>query len=213
MKRLRRYLICILMWFILWMTWEIIFADFDGAVKDEETLELTDEYDTLAVLLAVLCVTGGAAVVDYNRIQKLKAKIPGLRGDVQALEERRVHQLDKANRLVDKYMAHEKSVQKSVAHSHVKKASDFSHYMEMFPDLKANEAVATLLAQMNQIEADLLVGKTILNDGITEYNASIHLFPISIFRRVLKLEDIEIRIDRDKRIWEDEISDEELGIG
>lgn len=221
-KRWFRYLVIFVVWGFLFMFWYCFFSLREGTTqkiveidkKGQKHVETTlkDEYDKLSALLAVVCVSVGTIVVDYNRIQRMKADIPNFRGDVQALEERRERQLNQANRVVDKYMAHEKSIQKAVAHSHVKKASDFSHYIEQFPELKANQSVATLLAQMNQLESELFTMKLVVNNEIADYNATIHSFPISIFRKVLKFEDIQIELE-DKRVYEEEISDEELGIG
>ena len=123
--------------------------------------------------------------------------------------------INKANRVIDKYIVHESDVMNNFAGARstntklikVKNASDFKTVVESYPDLKANTAIMKLLEQLEISEGTLLKKRTDYTESVSNYNMQIHSFPFSILRRAFKLEDIQIEKEAD-----DIISDEELGI-
>ena len=205
MKVLKRILVTFLIFIVLWVITLIVPSLFIQG-------EIPQYVYSILLVVALLFTFGGLLASDYNKIQKVKATIPGLRKDVEALKERRNHQLDQANRVLDKYLAHEKSVQESVASSHIKSGADFQvSVQEKYPELMANEAVASLMSQINKLEEQLVIKEQQLNASTTEYNASIHCFPIVLIRKLAKLEDVDQESAIDTVLGE-EISDEDLGI-
>ncbi len=162
--------------------------------------------------ISFVLTLGGILVMENNRIQKIKARIPSLEGDVAALNERRTHQLEQANKVLDKYLAHESSIQTAMAGARVDNGSKFKAIIESYPELSGNQAVHTLMDQITQVEKELVNRKYQLNDCISVYNGAINSFPISLFRKLFGLEEYVIKQENASEAVQDAISDEELGI-
>ena len=154
-------------------------------------------------------------ITSYNTVQKLKSRIPKYRADIESTKKMRNSLIEKANKVVDKYTAHEADVMEHVADSRkvrynvhkVNSAVEFRNVIENYPDLKSNNAVMRLLDQLENTEVTLLNFRTAYSNQVAEYNEKIHVFPFSIIRGIFKLEDIEIENDEDTMV-----TDEELGI-
>ena len=122
--------------------------------------------------------------------------------------------IDKANRVVDKYIVHESAVMEDIASGRktfdatkVETANDFRTILENYPDLKANSSIMKLLEQLETSETRLLKFRMDYSSSVAKYNAKIHNFPFALFRRLFRFEDMEIKDDE-----EEVVSDTELGI-
>ena len=207
MKVFKKVILLIVIWMILWFVSLFIPAAF--LPDDKDIPKYVNGICLIVTLLITLC---GAIIIDYNKAQKFKAGIPGLKKDVEALSERREHQLEQANKVLDKFLSHEKGIQEAVASSHVESSAEFRVKVhETYPELKANQAVETLLGQLEKVEAELVKKKEQLNACVADYNASIHSFPVVIVKGMAKLED-EVLESEESTVFEEAISDEELGI-
>lgn len=172
---------------------------------------ISDMAARISAIISLVIVLIGEFIIEYNKVQRIKATIPGLKKDVEALEERREHQLEQANKVLDKFMTHEKGVQEAVAKSHVRSGAKFQILVEeRYPELLANEAVANLMAQINKVEDELVSKKEKLNACVSDYNSSIHSFPVVMVKGIAKLEDVVL--ETSSVLNEEEISDEDLGI-
>lgn len=173
------------------------------------------KYNKLIFILGAVLAVAISIISSYNKIQQIKAKIPKLIADIESVKKMRDSLVNKANRVVDKYIIHENDVMNNFASARstnaklikVKNASDFKTIVESYPDLKANTAIMRLLEQLEISERTLLKNRTDYTESVSNYNMQIHSFPFSILRRLFKLEDIQIEKEED-----DIISDEELGI-
>ncbi len=204
----KKVVLLIVIWLVLWCASLLIPAAF---MPDEA--EIPKVVSGICLIVTLFITLGSALVIDYNRAQKFKAGIPGFKKDVEALEERREHQLEQANKVLDKFLAHEKGIQEAVASSHVESAAEFRVKVhEQYPELASNQAVATLLSQIEKVEAELVRKKEQLNTCISDYNASIHSFPVVMVRKLAKLEDYVLESSIEDVLSEEAISDEELGI-
>lgn len=208
MKIFKKVILLIVIWLVLWTASLLIPAAF---LPDEAGIpKVVSGICLVVTLLITLC---GAIIIDYNKAQKFKAGIPSLKKDAEALEERREHQLEQANKVLDKFLSHEKDVQGAASASHVESAAEFRVKVhEEYPELSSNQAVATLLSQIEKVEAELVRKKEQLNTCISDYNSSIHSFPVVIVRKLAKLEDYIQESSVEAVLSEEAISDEELGI-
>ena len=204
----KKVVLLIVIWVVLWCASLLIPAAF---IPDEA--EIPNVVSGICLIVTLLITLGSALAIDYNRAQKFKAGIPGFKKDVEALEERREHQLEQASKVIDKFLAHEKDVQGAASASHVESAAEFRVKVhEEYPELLSNQAVATLMSQIEKVEAELVRKKEQLNTCISDYNSSIHSFPVVIVRKLAKLEDYVQESSVDAVLSEEAISDEELGI-
>lgn len=209
-------------WIALWIVSLFIFyaipaANHDVTYYDDNNeayveSEIKDSWANAGILIAFAITLASVVIIDYNKIQHLKADIPGYQNDVAAYEDKREHQIDQANRVLDKYLSHEKDVQEASAQSHVRTGAEFTAVIESHPELKANQAVETLMTQISQVETELVRTKSLCNRYISEYNASIHTFPLAVFRKLFKLEDIVVETKTAAPIEEAAVTDEDLGI-
>ena len=219
---LKKIGLMIVLWAILWLIWLFVVQAIPGSTYDKEytnesgeiytEAEIKDSWAGAGGLVSLFVTLASVIIIEYNRVQPIKASIPGLKNDVVAYEEKRNHQLDQANRVLDKYLSHEKSVQEASAASHVNNGAQFTAVIESHPELKANQAIETLMTQINQVETELVRVKSALNNCVAEYNASIHTFPLVVFRKLFNLEDIELEIKTATPIEEAAVTDEDLGI-
>lgn len=208
MKVFKKLLLLIVIWIVMWTASLLIPAAF--LPDDVDIPKVVSGILLVVTLLITLC---GAIIIDYNKAQKFKAGIPSLSKDVEALEERREHQLEQANKVLDKFLSHEKGIQEAVASSHVESAAEFRVKVhEQYPELASNQAVATLLSQIEKVETEFVRKKEQLNNCISDYNASIHSFPVVMVRKLAKLEDYVLESSVKDILSEEAISDEDLGI-
>ncbi|MBR4707163.1 MAG: LemA family protein [Pseudobutyrivibrio sp.] len=219
---LKKIGLMIVLWAILWLVWLFVVQAIPSSTYEKEYTnesgetytesEIKDSWASAGGLVALCITLASLIIVDYNRLQPIKASIPGLKNDVLAYEEKRAHQIDQANRVLDKYLSHEKSVQEASAASHVNNGAQFTAVLESHPELKANQAIETLMTQINQVETELVRVKSALNNCVAEYNAAIHTFPLVVFRKLFKLEDIVVETKTAAPIEEAAVTDEDLGI-
>ena len=143
----KKVVLLIVIWVVLWCASLLIPAAF---MPDEA--EIPNVVSGICLIVTLLITLGSALAIDYNRAQKFKAGIPGLKKDVEALEERREHQLEQASKVLDKFLAHEKDVQGAASASHVESAAEFRVKVhEEYPELLSNQAVATLMSQIERL--------------------------------------------------------------
>ena len=198
------------LWFVLfWVVF--LFLCYIPACQDDVT-GITDFATLICCTVSLLVTFVVFLISDFNKIQKTKAQIPSLEANVKALEERRTSQLEQANKVLDKYLNHENAIQTAAANSHVDNGVSFKAVVESYPELSGNQAVASLMKQITDVENELVRMKTVLNAKISEYNGGIHTFPVSLFRKMLKLEAYEVAVVAIPFGNEAPITDEELGI-
>ena len=206
MKVFKRIILLVIVWMVLWLAGLLLVGGhYPNGTMPEQVVD--------AVLVVAFFITLlGSFILEYNKVQRTKAKIPGLQKDVDALFERRDHQLEQANKVLDKFLVHEKGVQEAAAKSHVRSGAKFQVLVEeRYPELLSNEAVSNLMAQINRVEDQLVNKREQLNAIGAEYNASIHSFPIVLVRKLAKLEDYMQTSSLDMEL-ETGVTDEELGI-
>lgn len=191
--------------------WLIIFSTFMPADETGATTEpFPGAIPVLAVVTAVITVT----IIKYNTMQNAFQKTRAAYSNISVLGERASRLLDKANRVADKYMEHEESIQVSVADKRTQKvktirnSTQFQKQIESYPDLKANENIMELLSQIRDAENTYAQSKLNYNTSAEYYNTMIHVFPNNILRKLFKFKDVEFYTNEE----ENEISDEELEI-
>jgi len=199
-----------------WFLWLMIFAmtlpeDADGAAT-----ELFPGATLLLGTLTGLAIWAWQAHVGTHRaLQVLKAKS----SNIQVVQEREDGLLDKANRVVEKYMGYESTVQVGVAALRssggkstkglIRNGSDFQTAIENYPELKANEGVMKLLEQINDCENTVANFKIEYNEDVAHYNTKVLTMP-GFLRKLFKFE--EAGFYSNATADEDEITDEMLGI-
>ena len=194
-----------------WFLWLLIFSTFMPA---DETGATSEPFQGAICLFGIITATVVLLVVNYNTTQQSYQKAKAASSNIKVFKDKSARLLEKANKVADKYMTHEKNVQVGVAEKRTKKpkfirnAQQFQVELENYPELKANQSIMTLLEQIKETENAYAQAKINYNFYVEYYNTLIHSFPNSIFRKLLKFNDIEFYNDEEEK----EISDEELGI-
>lgn len=190
----------------------IIFSIFVPA--DPATETIPEKYDKWIGISGVALALIINFIVDYNSTTKLKYSVSKSEAEITAAKERNDALLEKATRVTEKYAKNEKELFSQFAHarqapSRIRTSGEFRGVIESYPELKANEHVHKLLSQIENSENLLFNAKTNYADKVAEYNTKIHSFPIALYRKLFKWEDIEnVKIASSF----DDISDEDLGI-
>lgn len=193
------------------LLWLLVFSTFMPA---DETGATTEPFQGAICILGIITATIVVLVVNYNLMQKAFQKTKSTFSNIKIFKDRTERLLEKANKVADKYMQHEKNIQVSVAEKRSKKpkiiknAQQFQMELENYPDLKANQSIMELLSQIKDTENAYAQSKINYNDSAEVYNTLIHIFPNNILRKIFKFQDVEFYDDSN----ENEITDEELGI-
>lgn len=193
------------------LLWLLIFSSFMPA---DETGATTEPFQGAICTFGIVTATLLLLIVNYNSMQRALQKTKSAESNIKIYKDKTSRLLEKANKVADKYMTHEEKVQVGVAKNRttrtkiIRNAQQFQTELENYPDLKANESIMTLLEQIKETESVYAQAKINYNFYVEYYNAMIHSFPNSIFRKLLKFNDVNFYNDED----ENEISDEELGI-
>ena len=204
LKILAIYLIGCLLWLLI----------FSIAMEPDETGATSQPFPGAICILGIATGTIVVLVVNYNSMQQAFQKTKAAFSNINVFKDRTIRLLDKANRVADKYMRHEHRVQTGVAaelampRRYIRTAEQFKIELENFPDLKANESVMELLAQIKDTENGFAKSKIDYNDAVERYNTLLHSFPNNLLRRLFKFQEAEFYNDEE----EHEITDEELGI-
>lgn len=193
----------ILGWMICgWILWLFIFAVFTP-----ENKEISDFLNKVALILGILTGLIITIIMKYNKLNHLKQTILESESNIKILSKKNTTLLEKANKVADKYMKHEKETHFKISENRsVKTSSEFQMILENYPELKANESIMKLLNQIEQNENQTANSKMIYNENVTNYNTLINNFPVALFKNVFNLTNIKYFEE------EDIISDEELGI-
>lgn len=182
---------------------------------DPVTGTFDEKYNIYVFIIGIVIAFAVNIILEYNQVQKLKYSIMKTEEDIKSAKEMRDSLIDKAERVTDKYRQDEKEVyeefaaaRKITVSKRIRSGSEFRGVVESYPEMRSNEHIQKLLSQLESSEAVLLNSKRIYTDSVAKFNTKIHSFPIVIFRKMCKWNDIEMSI-----IEKDEIvSDEELGI-
>lgn len=190
----------IISWIIVVLVFSSIFID--GIPDNLNFLEWV-----LAILFAIIVVI----IYDYNEVCRAKSSVQKARQDVRASIEVRKKLIDKAERVVDKYVDKETDVYSKFAETRKSEESVLSSFKvvtESYPDLKSNAAVQKLLSQLEDVEKLIFQAKKQYTTFVAEHNTIIHTFPVVLIKPLCKWKDEEVEV-----IFEEElVTDQELGI-
>ncbi len=197
-----------------WLLWVIILS----LTLPAETDAAIDQANRLAAILGIITGLVLSLVLKFNTIMHLKQKINEAASNIKVTLKRSDALLEKANKVVDKYIEHEgdtllgvtggrSTTGKKLARK-IKNATQFKNTIENYPDLKANESIMELLKQLRESENIIANFKLTYNDTVTRFNTLINSFPGILVKKVSHLSDADFFEEDDTNI----ISDEELGI-
>ena len=195
--------------------WLLIFTVTTTPEDAEMTQEPFQGACFICGALTGLVITFG---LKFNAMHQAQQRTKAMRSNIGIFEERATRLLDKANRVADKYMNFEGSVQVDIAHERnsgsrikgkIHSAHQFQAALENYPDLKANESIMELLRQIQDCENGLASEKLAYNSAVEQYNLLIHSFPATILRKLFHFADAEFYQGIDEG---DIISDDALGI-
>lgn len=191
----------------------IVFCMF---ASDPETETLPTKYDKWIPILGALLALIVNFIIEYNSVTKLKYDISKAEAEIKAALERRDSLLEKATKVSDKYSVIEQDVfsdfaeaRKNSGSARLRTSRDFKAVVESYPELKANEHVHRLIAQIENSENVLYNARNSYAAKAADFNTKIHTFPNVLYRRLFKWEDVatETVLSADE-----EITDEQLGI-
>ena len=200
--------IMMLSWILCLLVFSIFTADDSG--------DLPDIYAKLSLIIGTLISLAIYLGLSFNNIKSRKQRIKASKSNIGIASKRQLSLLDKASRVADRYMAHEKEVFSAASPSKsatkksflVKNSEQFSNLLLAYPDLKANENILVLLEQIRETENTIANFKINYNSEVEIYNSLITSFPANLFRKKLNLNDETYYQDDSDA----EISDEALGI-
>ena len=192
------------------LLWLLIFSTFMPADEQGAT---TEPFQGAICTFGIITATIVLLIINFNLMQRAFQKTKSTYSNIKIFKDRTERLLEKANKVADKYMAHEEDIQIGVAEKRTKKirtirnAQQFQVELENYPDLKANQSIMQLLSQIEETENAYAQSKINYNTSVEYYNTTIHSFPNNILRKLFKFNDVEFYTDESI-----EISDEELGI-
>lgn len=182
---------------------------------EEATGTIEQKYNIYIVVISIVLAFAVNIIIEYNQVQKLKYSIAKTEADINSAKEMRDSLIDKAERVTDKYRRDEKEVYEEFAGARkvsvsgrIRNGSEFRGVVESYPEMKSNEHIQKLLAQLEGSEVTLLNSKKTYSESVAKFNTKIHTFPIVIFRRICKWNDIEMNAFKNEEI----VSDSDLGI-
>ncbi len=191
-----------------WLLWLFIFAVFTPSEVDE----VVEPFRGASLVFGFLTGIVVTFIMKINLVNNLRQKTLEKGSNIKVLLKRSEKLLEKANKVADKYMVHEKEIQEKVAKANVnfkiRSSRQFQGMVENYPDLKANESILKLIEEIRNSEDLIANEKVIYNNYVMEYNTLIHNFPLSLIRAIIKYDDLAFYEEDDQEI----ISDEELGI-
>jgi LemA protein len=222
-KLLTWILVFILSVIVGWLVFLLIFAIFtstDGAA-------LSDFYDRLAFLLsfvlAIVITISYMLISSFNKIKKIKNIADSSYSSISIYKKKATDLLDKANRVIDKYIRHESEVHTQTAQyrsesmqnkpllpKRINTSAEFLSVVENYPDLKAIAGVQQLIGQIVETETSITNSKITYNNNVTAYNSFISGFPVNLMKNKWNLEPLAFYSDDSNSNVE--ITDELLGI-
>lgn len=200
-----------------WILWIFIFAITITPESADMAIELFPGSAFLFGLITAMIIS---FVIKFNQVHKMYQNIKGKLSNIRVVIERGERLLEKANKVVDKYMNYEQNVlievtkERTGNKSSVKKvlnSTQFQNEIENYPELQANQNVMKLLDQIRECEVTIANFKIGYNEEVASYNTIIHSFPVILFRKIAGFQDVEFYQGSETGDT-DEITDEMLGI-
>ena len=182
-----------------WLLWIFIFS----AVLPMDEEEIPDIFVRLSVLLGVLTGLVISIGISYSQVARKRNKLEASASNILIVEERETTLLEKANRVVEKYLDHEKEVfmNKNNHITPVSDASQFQRLIEAYPELRSNQ-----IKDCENTVANFKIG---YNSDVEDYNSLINTLPLSLLKRLLKFSEAEYYKKKEVTL---ELTDDMLGI-
>ena len=203
---------CVILGCLLWM----IIISITMPTELESEIEKNNQISMILGIITGIIIDN---ILTLNSINSAKQKIKESRSNIDVTLKRSTALLEKANKVVDKYITHEgetlkeiskeKLKMKSTNKKKVNSAIDFQNMIESYPELKSNESIILLLNQLTESENIISNFKIKFNQMVRKYNSSINAFPGMIYKSILKWQEEEYFKED---IMSNMISDDELGI-
>jgi len=197
-----------------WILWLLIFAI---TITPDEVEDVVEPFQGASLVFGLITGIVIWLLIQLVWIRKGYQNIKAKESNIRIVQDREKGLLDKANRVVDKYLDHEKTTFVEVAKERsvnqkkqkmIRNTIDFQQAIENYPQLKANESVMKLLEQIADCENTVANFKIGYNDDVANYNAAIHNIP-TLFRKITGLKEARFY---DSASDSEEITDEMLGI-
>lgn len=196
------------------ISWFIIITIFAVCTSSED--EIPAKYNALMAVLSIILAFAENIIIDFNAAQRYKNLIKKAQADIEAVNETSASLIDKAERVADKYRNSESEVYEKFADARkdgqqgrIRTSKDFKAVIEAYPELQSNVHTQKLLNQIETTENAKLNFRMTYSDSVARYNSKIHSFPIVMFRKLFKFEDVEMQ---SSVLNDDIVSDEDLGI-
>lgn len=193
-----------------YLLWTLIFAGFTP-VESETVIE---PFTGASMLFGFITAIITLLIISLNNVNILKQRVKQTLNNITVTNKRSVTLLEKANKVVDKYMDFEKDVVSTISKSKKNKitkrivnANSFEQRINEYPELKSNTSIMELLNQIRESENIVANFKLEHNEFVARYNNEINSFPAVLFKSIMKNNEFEFYNDDS-----DIISDEKLGI-
>lgn len=168
----------ILFWIVCgWLLWVFIFAFFTPSEVDE----VIEQFNGASLIFGFFTGVIVSFIMKINLVNNLKQKTLEKDSNIKVLLKRSEKLLEKANKVADKYMSHEKEIHEKIAKSNrnfrIRSSRQFQGMVENYPELKANESIK-LIEEIKNSENLIANEKVVYNNYVMEYNTIIHNFPL-----------------------------------
>ena len=203
---------CVILGCFLWMI--IISIVIPTEIESE-----IEKNNQISMILGIITGVIIDNILIFNSITNSRQKIRESRSNIDVTLKRSTALLEKANKVVDKYIVHEGETLKEISKEKLKlkninkkkisSAIDFQNMIESYPELKSNESIIILLNQLRENENIVSNFKITFNQMVRKYNSSISSFSGMLYKSIFKWQEEEYFKED---IMDDVVSDEELGI-
>lgn len=152
---------------------------------------------TLGYILGIVITLLGGVSVEKSGLHKLYERTGAMKSNVSAIQERMENVIIQLDALIGKHMEHEQEIYLSVSKNemkkfrHVKSLKDIRASLSTYPVLRSDEDIMRLFGEIAKDNDRILNAKLEYNECAQKYNAGIKSFPVSLFRRLYKMEPLE----------------------
>ena len=152
---------------------------------------------TLGYVVGFLITMMGGVSVEKSALHKMYERARAMKSNVTAIQERMENVILQMDALIGRHMEHEADVYLKVSKNdmkkfrHVKTMKDIRTSLSTYPLLRSDEDIMKLFGEISRDNDRILNAKLEYNECAQKYNAGIKSFPVSIFRRMFKMEPLE----------------------
>jgi len=186
----------------------LIERGFIGRIKN---MTFSKKWVALAVLLLTALFVFSNVTSNYNLLVRSRNKVDNTWSKVETQYQKRLDLIDNVVQSVKGSQFQEQEVFGEIAQARslygqantvsekVEAANNIDtaiaflpKLQEAYPELRSNDQVSKLIAELQSTESNILSARNEYNDNVTEYNNSISVFPMNVYANMFNFETKEL---------------------